>query len=60
MGFKKFGRGLTKRIDSVGKFGGNIVKQQSNNISGVMGTLSNPLVVIGVIVVGGYIALKIL
>ena len=57
---KKFANGVVKRTDSVAKFTGNIIKQQSDNISAFANTLSNPLIMIGIICVGGYIALKVL
>ena len=57
---KKFGHGVTKRLDSVGKFSGKIVKQQADTIDGAISNLSNPMVIIGVVIVGGIIAVKFL
>lgn len=57
---KKFNHGLVKRIDGVGKFGGKILKQQSDTISGAIGNLSNPIVLIGALVVAGFVAIKML
>ena len=45
-GGKKFGHGLVKRMDSVGKFSGKIIKQQQDTISGAIGNLTNPMVLI--------------
>ena len=42
----KIGKGIVKRTDSVGKFTGGIIKQQSSAIAGITKTLSNPLVMI--------------
>lgn len=58
-GFKKFGRGIVKRGDSVGKFTGGIIKTQSNAISGLLDGLSNPIVLVGIVLVGGVIIYQV-
>ena len=57
---KKFGHGVTKRLDSVGKFSGDIIKKETDTIDGAISNLSNPMVIIGVVIVGGIIAVKFL
>ena len=56
--FNSFGKGIVKRTDSVGKFGGKILSQQSNAISILLGGLSNPIVLVGIAGVGILILLR--
>lgn len=44
---KKLGKGTIKRVDSVAKFAGNRIKDAQDSVGGVLGALSNPLVLIG-------------
>ena len=53
--FNKFGKGLVKRTDSIGKFTGKLVKQQSSAFGGLLGGLSNPLVLVGGLVLAGIV-----
>ena len=50
--FNNFGKGVVKRTDKVGKFGGKLLQQQSSAVSGLLGGLSNPLVLIAIAGVG--------
>ena len=56
--FNKFGKGIVKRTDSVGKFGGKLITQQSNAVSGLLGGLSNPFVLIAIAGVGIVVLLR--
>ena len=50
--FNSFGKGVVKRTDKVGKFGGKILKQQSDAVSGLLNGLSNPLVLVAIAGIG--------
>ena len=48
IGLGKIAKGVVKRGDSVGKFTGGIIKQQSNAIASVTKAFSNPIVIFGI------------
>ena len=54
----KIGKGVVKRTDSIGKFTGGIIKKQTDAISNITNTLSNPLVMIAIGGVVLFIVLK--
>ena len=54
----KIGKGAVKRADSVGKFTGKIWKSQSDAITGLIGGLSNPIVLVAIAGVGLFILMK--
>lgn len=58
IGIGKIGKGVVKRVDSVGKFTGGIIKTQSNAISNLTNAISNPIVLIGGLAVVAFVVLN--